>query len=128
MSIEPFIRCSQIHKSLTFYTELLDFKIRQAPDPEPGSFMSMYALLEREGHFLHVSQHAGDGVFGNVIFIRVKNIDFLYQQFIENGLKVDDAGENAVISMQPVQQTWGMKEFSVRDPDGNRITFGHSIN
>ena len=35
MSIQPFIKCSQIKESLAFYTEILDFKVRQAPDPDP---------------------------------------------------------------------------------------------
>jgi uncharacterized glyoxalase superfamily protein PhnB len=76
---------------------------------------------------MHLSQHAGDGEFGNVIFVRVENVDTLYQQFIENGLNQKSLGENSSISMKPVEQTWGAKEFAVRDPDGNRITFGHSM-
>lgn len=123
MSIEPFIKCSQIKASLTFYTETLDFKVAQAPDPDPESFMSMYAFLEREGSFVHLSQHSGDGVFGNVTYVRVENIDATYKTFIENGLKTKDKGG---LTMELVTQTWGMKEFSVKDPDGNRITFGQN--
>jgi len=87
MSIEPFIKCSKIKKSLDFYTETLDFKVVRAPDADPESFMSMYAFLEREGGFVHLSEHSGDGVFGNVIYVRVENIDITYNKFIENGLK-----------------------------------------
>lgn len=124
MSVQPFIRCSKLSASLPFYSKVLDFNILQAPDPDPQSFMSMYALLEREGDRMHLSQHAGDGVFGNVIYIQVENIDAIYNTFIGNGLIEKDKGG---ITMQPVEQTWGMKEFSVADPDGNRITFGHRI-
>lgn len=123
MSIEPFIKCSQIKTSLAFYSELLDFTVVQAPDPDPESFLSMYAFLQREGSFIHLSQHSGDGVFGNVIYIRVKDLDQTYATFIGNGLKIQD---KAGITMEPVTQTWGMREFSVTDPDGNRITFGQS--
>jgi catechol 2,3-dioxygenase-like lactoylglutathione lyase family enzyme len=124
MSIEPFIKSSDIEVSLYFYANLLDFEVVQAPDTDPDSFMSMYAFLKREDSYLHISQHAGDGVFGNVIYVRVNNIDEIYSVFINNGLKVQ---EKAGITMQPVEQTWGMKEFSVADPDGNRITFGQQI-
>ena len=34
MSIQPFVKCSQIKESLVFYTEILDFKVRQALDPD----------------------------------------------------------------------------------------------
>ena len=124
MSVQPFIRCSKLSVSLPFYSEVLDFNVLQAPDPDPQSFMSMYALLERAGDRVHLSQHAGDGVFGNVIYIQVENMDAIYNTFIGNGLTQKDRGG---ITMQPVEQTWGMKEFSVADPDGNRITFGHRI-
>ena len=128
MSIQPFIRCSDITVSLSFYTEILDFNILQAPDQDPASFMSMYAFLERveeDSHDrVHLSQHAGDGVFGNVIYIHVKNLGETYKKFTANGLAVNDKGG---ITMQAVEQTWGMKEFSVADPDGNRLTFGQKL-
>lgn len=124
MSISPFIKCKDIKDSLRFYTNLLDFKVVQAPDPDPEAFMSMYAFLEREASFVHLSQHAGDGVFGNVIYIRVANIDKIYSGFLNNGLKIQ---EKSGITMEPVEQTWGMKEFYVADPDGNRIRFGQQI-
>ena len=124
MSIAPFLRCSDINNSLNFYTNLLDFKVVQAPDPNPEAFMSMYAFLERDGSFIHLSQHAGDGVFGNVIYVRVENLDEIYSAFINNGL---EAQEESGITMEPVEQTWGMKEFYVADPDGNRIRFGQQI-
>lgn len=124
MSIEPFVKCSDLKVSLHFYTNLLDFKVIQAPDPEPESLISMYAYLKREESFLHLSQHADDGVFGNVIYVRVKDIDGIYNVFLNNGLKIQTT---AGVSMEPVEQTWGMKEFSAVDPDGNRITFGQKI-
>nr|CAA6813670.1 MAG: Unknown protein [uncultured Thiotrichaceae bacterium] len=123
MSIEPFIKCSQIKASLVFYTEILDFQVIRAPDPDPESFMSVYAFLEREGNFVHLSEHSGDGVFGGVIYVRVDDIDAVYKTFIENGLKVQDKGG---LTMELVVQTWGMKEFAVADPDGNRIRFGQN--
>ncbi len=121
MSIEPFIKCSNIKESLQFYSCLLDFNVIQSPDPSPGSFLSLYAFLERDDSFVHLSEHSGDGVFGNVLYIRVHDIDAIYKGFLNNGLKMQN---RAGITMKPTIQTWGMKEFSVSDPDGNRITFG----
>jgi len=127
MSIQPFIKCSDIQTSVAFYSEILDFNILRTPDSDPESIMSMYSLLERNGDCVHLSSHSGDGVFGNVIYIRVENIDEIFNQFVKNGIKIIDEGMKSSISMKPVEQTWGMKEFSVFDPDGNRITFGHEV-
>ncbi len=124
MSIEPFVKCSDIKTSLNFYTNLLDFTVVQAPDPDPESFMSMYAYLRRDGSGIHLSQHAGDGVFGSVMYIPVKDLDALYRTFLMNGLA---AQEKSGITMEPIEQTWGMKEFYVADPDENRIRFGQRI-
>ena len=124
MSIAPFLKCSDIKSSLNFYTNLLDFNVVQAPDLDPEAFMSMYAYLKREESFIHLSQHAGDGVFGNVIYVQVNNIDKIYSAFLNMGLKIQ---ETSGITMEPVEQTWGMKEFYVADPDGNRIRFGQQI-
>lgn len=124
MSIEPFIRCSDITEAHAFYTQVLDFESLQPPHPDPNSFLSMYAFLNRDGSGLHLSQHAGDGVFGSVIYVRVESLDEIYNKFLNNGLKVQD---RAGVTMQPIEQSWGMKEFSVIDLDGNRITFGQNL-
>ena len=127
MAIEPFIKCSDISTSLEFYSGILDFVIVQPPDPDPASFMSKYSLLERDGSLIHLSSHNGDGVFGNVVYVRVSDIDPLYSKFVDNGLNTHDSNEYPSLRIPPVEQSWGMKEFSVTDPDGNKITFGHEI-
>ena len=99
--------------------------IVQPPDPDPTSFMSKYSFIERDGCFVHLSSHGGDGVYGNVIYVRVEDIDPLFSKFVANGLNTDDPNEYPSLRIPPVVQTWGMKEFSVTDPDGNKITFGH---
>ena len=127
MGIEPCIKCSDVNASLKFYTEVLDFKVVMEPDTDPTSFMSKYSLIEREGCLVHLSSHGADGVFGNIIYVRVKDIDPLYRKFVDNGLNVDIPQEHPSLRIPPIEQSWGMKEFSVSDPDGNKITFGHSI-
>lgn len=127
MAIEPTIKCSDILRSLDFYTRILDFKVVQAPDKDPDSFMSKYALLEREGDYVHLSSHGGDGVFGNIVYVRVNDIDPIYQQVVENGLNTQQPDQMPALRIPPVEQTWGMKEFSVSDPDGNKLTYGHTL-
>lgn len=126
MSLEPTIKCSDINRSLAFYVDVLDFSVVLAPDPDPESFMSHYAHLQRQGDGMHLSSHAGDGVFGNVVYVRVDNVDALFKQFVERGLQTMDAENFPALTIPLTDQTWGMREFSVRDPDGNKLTFGQA--
>ena len=58
----------------------------QAPDPDSTSFMSKYALIKRDSYLVHLSSHNGDGVFGNVIYVQVSDIDPLHRKFVNNRL------------------------------------------
>lgn len=51
-------------------------------------------------------------------YVEVNNIDGLYQEFLENGLKPLSPLEN---------KPWGQREFAIRTPDGHRITFGEEV-
>lgn len=127
MSIEPFIKCSDMTRSLAFYSELLDFDVSVPPDPDPTAFMSKYAQLVRDGSMVHLSSHAGDGVYGSVVYIRVDNVDNVYAATVDRGMPIvnDDRGHG--IYMKLTDQTWGMREFAIRDPDGNKVKYGQLL-
>lgn len=63
---------------------------------------------------LHLLSHAGDGVVGGVVYILVDNVDALHAEFVDRGVP---------IHIEPTDQTWGMREMYVRDPDGNSVRF-----
>ena len=126
MSVEPFIKCSDMTRSLEFYSKLLDFEVRVPPDPDPAAFMSKYAQLVRDDSVVHLSAHAGDGVYGSVTYIRVDNVDDVYAAAVSRGLPVVDGDELPGIYMQLTDQTWGMREFGVKDPDGNKVKYGQA--
>ncbi|MEO1722405.1 MAG: VOC family protein [Pseudomonadota bacterium] len=124
MSIEPFFDCRDISASIEFYTQVLDFELAVAPDPDPEQFGSRYAAVSRGGGILHLSSHArANGVFGATIYIRVNNVDELCERFLANGLTLTVP----VGGTSPVDQTWGMREIGFRDPDGNKISYGQTL-
>ena len=127
MTIEPFIKCGDIPTSIAFYTELLDFHVQVAPDPDKNAFMSKHALLRWGDSFVHLSSHEGDGVFGNVIYVRIDNIEKLYEKVLSLDINTEEPNNYPAVTIKLTEQTWGMKEFSVRDPDGNKITFGQQL-
>lgn len=53
------------------------------------------------------------------IYLRTEEIDRLYQYFLERKVAIHP---NSPLETKP----WGMREFSLLDPDHNLLTFGQS--
>jgi len=121
MKIVPVIRCSDLERSLRFYTEVLDFE-RRWPGEEQRERDNGVIDLVRNGAELQLSRHSGDGVFGSVNRVFVDDVDERYVTFRARGLNTTQRPESP-IHMAPVDQTWGLREFAVTDPDGNNLCF-----
>ena len=75
--------------------------------------------LVRNGAYLHVTSYR-DGTIGtSVVYLLVEDIDALYSELLEKDVPVPHP---------PIDQTWGMREISVSDPDRNKILFGQRTN
>jgi catechol 2,3-dioxygenase-like lactoylglutathione lyase family enzyme len=119
MALIPLLRCNQMEQSIKFYTGILDFVVA---DGDGASTDPCFRILQRQGHELHLSSHAGDGVFGSVAVVRVSGIQDLFAKFQQRGL--DNSGKpDSPVHQGVVLQTWGTKEFYADDPDGNTIRF-----
>lgn len=117
MAIIPTVRVRDIHRSLQFYTHVLDF--RRADDSD--SITYGFAALERAGDPLFLSTGSGDGEFGQAIVVMVEDVDALFQKFLTRGLvRPTTPGP---VHQGPTDQTWGTREFYVDDPDGNTLRF-----
>ena len=125
MKIVPVIKSSDLEKSVQFYTEILDFE-RRWPAYEAEETANGVAHLVRDGAEIQLSRHAGDGVFGSLNRVFVGNVDERYLTFRERGLDTTKRPESP-IHTSPVNQTWGLREFAVTDPDGNGLCFCTSI-
>lgn len=118
----PVIRCSNVKKSLAFYTRVLDFR-KKYPDESDEDWVIDLVLGDAE---IQLSQHGGDGAFGCAINVRVEDVDGLFRKYVERGL--DTSGhEDSPVHRGPVNQTWGIREFYATDPDGNTLRFGEPI-
>ena len=121
MKIVPVIKCSNLERSLRFYTEILDFE-RRWPGHEDQEMANGVVDLMRDGAELQLSRHAGDGVFGSTNRAFVNDVDERYLRFRARGLDTTKRPESPVHTA-PVDQTWGLREFAVSDPDGNNLCF-----
>lgn len=121
MKIVPVIKSSDLQRSLRFYTEVLDFE-RKWPGHEDREMANGVIDLVRDGAELQLSRHSGDGVFGSVNRVFVDDVDERYVTFRARGLNTTQRPESP-IHTAPVDQTWGLREFAVTDPDGNNLCF-----
>lgn len=118
MPIVPTVRCLNIKASIAFYTQVLDFVLVDQGDSldDPA-----FVCLERDGGWIHLSSHSGDGTFGQAVAVIVQGIDALFPKFLSRGLRVPD--RDSPVHRGPLEQSWGTREFYVDDPDGNTLRF-----
>ena len=125
MAIIPTVRCRRMEASITFYTKILDFEWIDGDDDKSDP---SYSRLMREGHSLILSSHKGDGAFGQAIVVQTDDVESLFRKFRARGLKTPgnpDAPEE--VHEGPIDQSWGTREFYVKDPDGNTLRFTQQL-
>jgi catechol 2,3-dioxygenase-like lactoylglutathione lyase family enzyme len=112
--IVPIVKVTDLQRAIDVYCSLLGFRkdFEHARSPE-GPF---YVGISRDGNQLHLSTFFGDGVIPSTIYFYVDDVDMLYASFRKAGLREVD--------LEPTNQTWGRREFYIRDPDGNALRFG----
>lgn len=117
--IIPVFKCRDMDESIAFYTKILDFEL-VGRWPQTGS--PAFAEVNRGDDILYLSTHSGDGAFGSVIAIPTESCDEVFKKFTGRGLDTSHKNDSPVHQM-PVDQTWGVREFYVNDPNGNTIRF-----
>jgi uncharacterized glyoxalase superfamily protein PhnB len=113
-----FMYVEDVLKSLEFYNEVVGAEVSQIHAEEEGAPISLAIL--RIGNFslmLHPrEEHAGEfkdtrpGV-GIHLQLRVDDIDAFYQHCLDEGAMLS-------VSSEPTDQSWGWREFALKDPDG----------
>jgi catechol 2,3-dioxygenase-like lactoylglutathione lyase family enzyme len=131
-ALTPELKCSDIKKSLPFYTEVLGFSI-QYERPEDG-----FAMLERQGSRIMLDEIRQKSVTGTDrtwlaapteypygrgmnLQMRTDNIDALYERVQQAQAKI----------FMPMEEKWyrandtqlGNRQFIVQDPDGYLLRF-----
>jgi catechol 2,3-dioxygenase-like lactoylglutathione lyase family enzyme len=119
MAIIATVKCSDMARSVAFYTGVLDFQLRGV---WPAESDPAFAELARDGAPLFLSSHSGDGVFGQAIVITAGDVDALFAVFRSRGLDPSHKPDSPV-HQGPLDQTWGTREFYVDDPDGKTLRF-----
>jgi catechol 2,3-dioxygenase-like lactoylglutathione lyase family enzyme len=125
VAIIPTVRCRRMETSITFYTQILDFEWVDGDDDKSDP---SFSVLMREGDSLILSSHKGDGTFGQAIVVQTDDVEALLRKFRMRGLKTPgnpDAPKE--VHEGPIDQSWGTREFYVKDPDGNTLRFTQQL-
>ena len=113
-----FLYVDDIVKSMEFYNEVVGAEIAQVHTEEEDGPISL-AILRIGGFSLmlhpqdeHEEEFANQRLgVGLHLQLRVDDIDAFHQHCIDEGAYLSVSGD-------PVDQSWGWREFALKDPDG----------
>ena len=113
-----FLYVGDIIKSMDFYHEVVGAEIRQVHRESEGGPIALVLLGLGDFTLMLHPQGTQDEEFrdqrvglGIHLQLRVDDVDAFYQSCIEQGALLSVSGE-------PVDQSWGWREFALKDPDG----------
>lgn len=81
-----------------------------------------YLIVKKDDveiHFFEYKDLNPEQNYG-MVYIRVEEIEKLYQDFLDRNLAIHPNGKLAA-------KPWNQKEFSLLDPDFNLLTFGERV-
>lgn len=109
--IEEVVPVVPVSKIAVAEETLARVGFKKAWQHNPGQDLMYAEFTHPDGISVHASESRGDGIGPVVVYFRVTNVDELAAQ----------AGTTAE------DQTWHMREFWLRDADGNAYRFGQPI-
>ena len=111
----PVFAVSDYARSKAFYCEQLGFHVI-----EEGGDPARFGIFDRDGAtiFLDAWNGATQPRDGWSAYIHVRSVDQLASTLLEIGVDMDVELHDTV---------YGMREFEIYDPDGNRICFGEDL-
>ena len=104
----PVLTVPDVPAAAAFYRRILGFK------SDPGADTPEYTVVWRDNAALHFAkgEHTTMGVR---IFLWVRDVNALYDEVVRQGVAID-----VPIGTRP----YGIRDFSVRDPNGVVIVLG----
>ena len=109
----PAFTVRELDRSIDFYVEHLDFELDFAygtPGVYTGLFKDAVALHLIDESSPNASQPTGSGNLS----ILTDEVDDLHQRLVAVGIEMLEP---------PGDRDYGLRDFSCRDSDGNRLTF-----
>lgn len=109
--VHPIFRVRDVARAVEFYREKLGFRVAFV-DGDPPTFAGVNL-----GHVQLFLEKGDPGPDGAAAYFVVDDADALNARHREAGARPE------MLTDQP----WGLRDYGLRDPDGNRLSFGHPI-
>ena len=121
LAVSPVLLVADVIKAAEYYGGALGFEIPRMWGEPPH-----FCIPIRDGRAVMLNQvRPGDSFRPNAdyngrydVYFDVDDADALFGEFRARG---------ADVVCEPEDMPYGMREFSVRDPDGHLLAFGHEI-
>ncbi|KAF5012979.1 hypothetical protein FDECE_986 [Fusarium decemcellulare] len=118
--IMPTFESQSIEKTIKFYVDILGFNLASVKpeDGEPAqyTFCSIWAGDKAAANIYFFKPPSGTATPGSAyIALGTTQLDLLYESV--------KAREDVVIADEIQDQPWGFRQFTIKDPDGNSLTF-----
>lgn len=118
-AVSPFLLVRDVKRAAAYYDTVLGFSTRGFWGDPP-----MFAIADRDGFSVMLRQVKADETFQPNAscedcldaYFSVRDADALHGEYKANG---------ADIICAPETQSYMMREFQVRDPDGHVLVFAH---
>jgi uncharacterized glyoxalase superfamily protein PhnB len=107
-----------LRESTRFFADVLGFRRDFGDGSDGWSFLSRDNFKVMLGECPEEKPASELGDHSYVVYLTVEGLDQLHQELSARGAQVISRPEN---------QPWGLREFSIRTPDGHRIRFGEQI-
>lgn len=109
-------------ETIEFYTNVLNFNLKH---PHATADDRVVTLINGDAE-LGLTSLEGDQKPAINVFVRLDDVDTLFKKYVGRGLAVPNNPDSSVHN-DPIDQTWGIREFYVTDPSGNTLRFGQPI-
>jgi catechol 2,3-dioxygenase-like lactoylglutathione lyase family enzyme len=106
----PELPFDNVAATVTYYCDVLGFRVNYQQDGLGVLDRDTITILLRA----RSGEHKGTGLF----YVYVDDADALYAELLEKGSRVQGP---------PDSRPWGLRDFSVLDLEGNRITFAQTF-
>lgn len=104
-----------LRESTSFYVDVLGFQRDFGDESDGWSFLSRDAFKLMLGECPRDRPASELGSHSYVAYLVVEGVDQFYEEVSARG---------ADVISPPSTEPWGLREFSIRTPDGHRIRFG----
>ncbi len=110
----PILRIFDETKAREHYAGYLGFQVDWEYRFEPDT--PIFMQVSRDACVLNLSEHVGDGTPGTFIRVETPDLFAFHESLRAKPYKYFRPPE-------PIEQPWGLTEFYVTDPFGNRLIF-----